>query len=502
MKKIITSTLGILVLMVTFELRAPQANAATGQLDLTASVTEPISQTPYVKVYVKRFSIPQTLNVTDVSGSISLTSGLPYIAQGAFSIWYNAKGNCPADGSVYSDYQTIWNGENISLFWMNTILSKPGLVQVPTVFHFPVKRSISGCGFMTFDMAAYPNTGMAASGLTLSSNVTLHYDTDAPVSPQPYMVSVGPEICFGSNQGCAKATTCTTSNCAFMKVTQVISPTYLWSLFGDVTAGAFTGAPYANPPSGIWNAAEDTYIYKNCSFLQNGLNGPADYYNQIPADATPLLGVPMQSHDSEDVNLSVNKPFSTPILLKPGNCLVNLTRFSSSDGGVGVNTAVYALLQAVPSSTIGYLDGATCSVFGGWAGNKDNPTTPLDVHFYADGIGPTHLVGKTTANATRQKPVCDALGTTQSPCNHGFTFNTPNALKDGKPHVIDAHAINGSDNPKLTGSGKTITCSTAKSGDLNGDGKVDLYDYNILVSNFGNPYTIFDYNLLVANFGK
>jgi hypothetical protein len=41
-----------------------------------------------------------------------------------------------------------------------------------------------------------------------------------------------------------------------------------------------------------------------------------------------------------------------------------------------------------------------------------------------------------------------------------------------------------------------------KPGDLNGDGTVDIYDYNIIVANFGNPYTIFDYNILVANFGK
>ena len=40
------------------------------------------------------------------------------------------------------------------------------------------------------------------------------------------------------------------------------------------------------------------------------------------------------------------------------------------------------------------------------------------------------------------------------------------------------------------------------SGDLDGDGDVDIFDYNILVANFGNPYTIFDYNILVGNFGS
>jgi len=493
---IVVATLSILFSSIQFAL------ATNGQLDIVNSVTEPVSATPYVRVYVKRFSIPSQINITDVSGSISLTSGLPYIAQGAFAIWYNTKGNCPADESVYSDYSTIWNGENVSLFWMNTILSKPDTIQVPTEFHFPVKRSISGCGFITFDMASYPNTTPPTSGLTLASNVTLHYDTDLPIEPQPYMTAVGSEVCFGSNQGCHKTTTCTSSNCAFMNVTKIISPTYLWSLFGDVTAGVFTGPPYANPPTGSWSSSQDTYIYKNCSSLESGFTGPSDYYNQIPADATPLLGVPIQSHDSEDANISVNKPFSTPILLKPGNCIVNLTRFSASNGGVGVNTAVYALLQAAPSSTVGYLDGATCSVFGGWVGNKDKPTTTMDVHFYADGVGPSHLVGKITANATRQKPVCDAIGSSESPCKHGFVFTTPSSLKDGKPHTIDAYAINGDDNPKLIGSGKTITCAATIPGDLNGDGKVNVFDYNELVSGYGTKYTIFDYNNLVANYGK
>jgi hypothetical protein len=39
-------------------------------------------------------------------------------------------------------------------------------------------------------------------------------------------------------------------------------------------------------------------------------------------------------------------------------------------------------------------------------------------------------------------------------------------------------------------------------GDFNGDNKVNLFDYNLLVSRFGNPYTIYDYNILVENFGK
>lgn len=58
---------------------------------------------------------------------------------------------------------------------------------------------------------------------------------------------------------------------------------------------------------------------------------------------------------------------------------------------------------------------------------------------------------------------------------------------------------------------------TTKPGDLNGDGKVDIFDYNLLVANFGKTgspgfipadidkngkVNIFDYNILVGNFGK
>jgi len=48
----------------------------------------------------------------------------------------------------------------------------------------------------------------------------------------------------------------------------------------------------------------------------------------------------------------------------------------------------------------------------------------------------------------------------------------------------------------------TVKVVTYFPSDLNGDTHVDISDYNILVANFGHPYTIFDYNTLVGNFGK
>jgi hypothetical protein len=48
----------------------------------------------------------------------------------------------------------------------------------------------------------------------------------------------------------------------------------------------------------------------------------------------------------------------------------------------------------------------------------------------------------------------------------------------------------------------TLALTDMLPGDLNGDGKVDIFDYQRLITNFGNPYTIFDYQKVISNFGK
>ncbi len=39
-------------------------------------------------------------------------------------------------------------------------------------------------------------------------------------------------------------------------------------------------------------------------------------------------------------------------------------------------------------------------------------------------------------------------------------------------------------------------------GDLNKDGRVNLLDFNLLITSFGNPYTILDFNNILTNFNK
>lgn len=85
------------------------------------------------------------------------------------------------------------------------------------------------------------------------------------------------------------------------------------------------------------------------------------------------------------------------------------------------------------------------------------------------------------------------------------------SLEPYEPYGITLQSVFNSSSPYYNAGFKSRQISVGKAiinhaialpGDLNGDGHVDIFDYNLLVSKFGNPYTIFDYNNLVANFGK
>ena len=82
----------------------------------------------------------------------------------------------------------------------------------------------------------------------------------------------------------------------------------------------------------------------------------------------------------------------------------------------------------------------------------------------------------------------------------GFTLGTGEKMAD--PLFIDR---TGKDfhlqtNSPACGQGAFPCDSTP--GDFNGDGHVNLFDYNALVTGFGTRYTIFDYNILVANYSR
>ena len=107
----------------------------------------------------------------------------------------------------------------------------------------------------------------------------------------------------------------------------------------------------------------------------------------------------------------------------------------------------------------GFLDSAACEELTGWAQDPDEPTKPIAVHLYFDGVpGAKDAKGIDIGAANvKRDDLCKPLGD----CTHGFAFPTPFGLIDGKEHVVRAYAIDskGGQNPELEKSAAKLTCT-------------------------------------------
>ncbi|MBI2023834.1 hypothetical protein HYT00_00330 [Candidatus Giovannonibacteria bacterium] len=108
---------------------------------------------------------------------------------------------------------------------------------------------------------------------------------------------------------------------------------------------------------------------------------------------------------------------------------------------------------------IGWHDASSCADTHGWTCDPSNYSQPIDVHFYADGpAGSGTFLGSVTTGQSR--PDVPAAGFCDGNANVGYSFATPNSLKDGLNHTIYTYAINtpAGNNPLLQGSPRTINC--------------------------------------------
>ena len=113
----------------------------------------------------------------------------------------------------------------------------------------------------------------------------------------------------------------------------------------------------------------------------------------------------------------------------------------------------------------GEIQAATCSAVSGWAQDPDEKTKSIEVHLYVDGTPGQAGVTQHKLKADKyDAALCGSLGS----CNHGFRWSVPASLKDGKPHTIRVYGVDtkGGQNPALSGTPKTITCSVTPPADL------------------------------------
>jgi hypothetical protein len=213
-----------------------------------------------------------------------------------------------------------------------------------------------------------------------------------------------------------------------------------------------------------------------------------------------------------DIDLTPTFKAGAPHVFDPANYSPTAGVHFITDTNLGivadrVNTVLNGSIYKATANYIplGNLDAISSSgLASGWAADRDS--NGITVSFYlTNGARPGTFIGNTTTGIARP----DVFGVEGYGAQSGFQFQIPEQfLTDGTKYKLDAYALDvnpsasPANNSLLFGSAKDLPVYVPKVGDLNGDGKVDMSDYNLIVSKFGNSYTIFDYNTLVGNYGK
>ncbi len=111
------------------------------------------------------------------------------------------------------------------------------------------------------------------------------------------------------------------------------------------------------------------------------------------------------------------------------------------------------------SASKGAVNTATCTAVIGWACDEDNYLLPIDVQIYDGDVGYGTPLGTVKADQQGAQQVSDACG---GNAQHGFLFEIPQSLKDGKPHQIYAYGMNipasYEGNTQLLGTPRNIQC--------------------------------------------
>ncbi|MFD1143979.1 putative Ig domain-containing protein [Larkinella insperata] len=101
----------------------------------------------------------------------------------------------------------------------------------------------------------------------------------------------------------------------------------------------------------------------------------------------------------------------------------------------------------------GYLDQVTCTTISGWVWDRDKPNTPLSVEFLEGATVATATpIGTNLANIFRT----DLVNAGKGNGVHGYSFATPESIKDNQAHTIWAR-VEGS-TYVLMWAPKTLTC--------------------------------------------
>jgi len=137
----------------------------------------------------------------------------------------------------------------------------------------------------------------------------------------------------------------------------------------------------------------------------------------------------------------------------------------------------------------GSFDGVSCTGANGWAWDWYQPSTPVSVDIFVDGV----KIATITANQYRGD-LANLGDPNYSYGNgyHGFQYALPESLLNGSPHTINVRYAG--TNQDLAGSPRTLSCAPAYQGNHDGS---SCYETSGWIWNANQPHTPLTADILV-----
>jgi len=301
--------------------RVPGGSTITSQFSFTTS------QTGFPSLWFG-YNLPAgQVNLAGLAGSVMVSQSANLYSEFLFIVGYVPSGACPTGGT-----SAQWGPPGTAVVWTDIVKAPTaGQFSTPVNFILPVGVPISNC------LVVGINGGPVAAAHVATGSVSLTaIYTQSPASSGQVIGAAG-EFCFGQTWGCQGATTDNTKS--FANMTPISQRASLQAIWGNISDTTFDGTgSFGPPPTGSWVATNDVYVYRgsDCGQFSGNVNGPGNYYAQIPPTAVHLLSQPLGGGPGVGVAQTIN--FLLPgltngfavyqtysnVTLNPGDCLVTL----------------------------------------------------------------------------------------------------------------------------------------------------------------------------------
>jgi len=306
-------------------------------------------------------NLPATANFRGLVGALSTTTSAdkttqkPVWSETLFGLAYTTRSVCPLSGQKIGSYAEIFSSfPSQGLAGLIVKQSGPGTMTVPVAIKLPAGLPMhlppGGCLFMSFD-----GTDFASRPYTMTSNLSLLYDTQPPKWPS-YSVN-GLDAEFVVTPSTARGPVLNAYTVLPVSQKGPLHPGRLLDVYGNVSATSSSGFSGAPVKSGHWSIREIVSVYRHGScdtafpghsgnkFMWNDRSGngtePNPSHALKPA-AQKILDIVLDGDGIDSVIKQANAIQTLPVSLETGDCVVSAilpnTVDKRVDGSVNVET--------------------------------------------------------------------------------------------------------------------------------------------------------------------